>query len=164
MKERLWKLLALVVSWHPIARWIIQRSRRTPYRHLDGYMHRWWLFNAYEDGGGYVKQGWLRKRLPSIRVHKILREDRDQHMHDHPWDARTIILDGQYIERCQEDGLFKNMLRSPGCTRAIRFGEFHRIRWVQAEGVYTLFFTWKYMGTWGFNVDGVKVPYREYLK
>lgn len=157
MKDRLWKLLAIIVSWPPIARWIIQRARRTPYRHLDGYMHRWWLFNPYEDGGCYKKKhAWL----PSIRVHHILREDRDQHMHDHPWDARTIILDGAYIEEMPDHMVG----RQPGDTRAIRFGEYHRIVGVTKGGVYTLFFTWKYMGTWGFNVDGVKIPYTEYLK
>jgi hypothetical protein len=30
-------------------------------------------------------------------------------------------------------------------------------------GATTLFITGKYRGTWGFLVDGVKVPWREYL-
>jgi hypothetical protein len=29
--------------------------------------------------------------------------------------------------------------------------------------VWTLFITWRYQGTWGFDVDGSKVPWREYL-
>lgn len=164
MREFFWRLLAEFLSMPRVSAWIIQRAQRTPYIHLDGYMMRWWLFNPYQkQNGDYVKQGWLMRRLPSIRVHHILRADTGQHMHDHPWDARTIILRGAYAESyLHRSGSF-TAFRSPGDTRAIRFGEYHRIDRVLDGGVYTLFFTWKYVGTWGFLVDGKKVPWREYL-
>lgn len=160
-----WKLIALILSNRFLSGVIIRRAKRTPYVHLDGYMNRWWLFNAYQDtAGNNLPQNWLMRRLPSVRVHHILREDMDRHMHDHPWDARTIILRGVYVEEylnARNETIVAS--RMNGDTRAIRFGEYHRIKYVGDGGVYTLFFTWKYVGTWGFLVNGHKVPYREYL-
>lgn len=152
----MWRILAAICAWPPIAQWLIKRAKRTPYSHItsadgaDLYMGRWWLFNAY-------RWDWL----PSIRVHHICRADQDPHLHDHPWDARTIILAGHYVEQ-REDGCWA--ARFQGDTAAIKHGEFHRIALVPTGGVWTLFFTWRYRGTWGFLVDGAKVPYREYLR
>lgn len=160
IKELLWKGAAWVVSRKPAADWLIARAQRTPYFDLENYMDRWWLFNRYSEIGS---QEVVEKRfswLPSIRVHHILREDRAEHLHDHPWDARTIILRGHYVETLANGAQY---LRRAGDTRPICFGEYHHINQVSDGGVYTLFFTWKYVGTWGFLVDGVKIPYKEYL-
>lgn len=166
----LWKLFAWIVSRAPVANWIIRRAQRTPYSHImsrDGklpYMNRWWLFNPYQKGPNEevlpARWGWL----PSIRVHQIVLADDDEHLHDHPWDARTIILRGGYVEekRPAPHIQFFNC-RMRGYTGPVRFNEFHRIDEVSPGGVYTLWFTWKYQGTWGFDVDGKKVPHREYL-
>lgn len=163
MREFLWRRLAAILSSPRVRRWIVLRAVRTPYRHLDGYMMRWWFFNSYENPDGtYPKRNWLMRRLPSIRVHQLLRGDNAYHMHDHPWDARTIILQGGYLEQCEDEELYE---RRAGDTRAIRFGEYHHIHDViDSVPTLTLFFTWKYMGTWGFSVDGQKVPWREYLE
>lgn len=164
LTDYLWRAVALLCSL--LAGPIIARAKRTPYVHLAGYMKRWWLFNAYQASDEkYIRQGWLMSRLPSVRVHCILRPDTDDHLHDHPWEARTIILRGAYWEELEGgDGEW----RQPGDTKRVRYGEFHRIGWVEPrdedEGVYTLFFTWGYIGTWGFKVNGVKVPWRDYLK
>ena len=53
--------------------------------------------------------------------------------------------------------------RTRGYTGAVKFNQFHRIAEVSPGGVFTLWFTWKYQGTWGFDVDGKKVPYKTYL-
>jgi len=163
----IWKIVAFIVSRRAIADWLIRRAMRTPYFHLEGYMRRWWLFNPY--GGG--SQGEAdhaddnarhRRRwawLPSIRVHHILREDLAAHPHDHPWDARTIILRGWYIER--QAGVAPRVRRR-GDTGAINYGDYHHIERVSSGGVWTLFITWAYRGSWGFLVDGKKVPWREY--
>lgn len=156
----MWRFIAKIIARPAVAGWLIQRAMRTPYVHLPDYMDRFWLFNPYEDADGRRDiQGWLGRRLPSIRLHHILREDLADHLHDHPWDARTIILSGWYRE-WTEEGVY---LRRPGDTRRILFGEYHHISEVSPGGVWTLFITWKYRGTWGFKVDGVKIPYREYL-
>lgn len=169
-----WRIFAWIVSRRPICHYIIRRAMRTPYSHLPGYMNRYWLFNNYE-APRYIR--WL----PSARVHQILRADRDRHKHDHPWDARTIILNGWYDEErvvnvsehfgdSDGQGGFEvvheveceHNRREPGDTVAINFGQYHSISAVSEGGVWTLFITFGYRGTWGFLVDGVKVPWREY--
>ncbi len=184
--ELLWKLFAKIVALPPIANNLIKRAQRTPYFHLTGYMDRWWLFNPYgnslgeDDASRHQPKypGW-----PSIRVHHILREDLARDMHDHPWDARTIILKGWYDEErlepvvrmesvpfgCGEGVVYTRdevvtHMRMPGDTATINHEDYHNIKAVSKGGVWTLFFTWEYKGTWGFLVDGKKVPWREYEK
>ena len=159
-----WPVLAWVLSRRPVARRLVGRAMRTPYQHItsadgsDVYMLRWWLFNPYHDTPGLRRFAWCPF---SIRLHHIRRADQDRDMHDHPWNARTVILRGYYIET-RENGLA--VKRSQGDTATLRFGEFHRIDYVPPGGVATLFITWRYQGTWGFKVDGRKVPYRDYLE
>lgn len=154
-----YKLLAKILAIPFIVDWLLNRAQRSPYEHImsaDGsevYMARWWLFNPYPGPGNYkVKHPWL----PSIRVHLIRREDRDRHLHDHPWNARTFILWGYYAEHI--DGLPGLHIRKRGDTVAIPYNRFHRIVSVSEGGVLTLFVTWKYRHKWGF-----KIPHAEYL-
>lgn len=163
----IWNAIAWLVSREPIAEWLIQRAQRTPYFHIDGYMNRYWLFNGYRrglDSRMHKTFEWL----PSVRVHHILRKDNDPVPHDHPWNARTIILKGTYDEVRKPmdfpDGAGQWFRREVGDTATLKFNEFHTVTRVPVEGVWTLFLTWKYQGGWGFWVDGKKVPYREYLE
>ncbi len=178
LSDALWKAFAYTVSREPIANYLIRRSQRTPYFHLVGYMNRWWLFNGYGNDPSTPEKSRHGKPiswLPSVRVHHILREDYARDMHDHPWDARTIILKGDYDEeRYMPPDIYQNMYsdnpmghveyfnRTRGDTATLKFGEYHNITRVSKGGVFTLFFTWKYMGTWGFLVNGKKVPHKEY--
>jgi len=158
---------------------LVERAQRTPYTHItsfDGksvYMYRWWLFNQYDPKTKKLKWPWL---PVSIRIHRIMRPDNDRHLHDHPWNARTIILRGFYIEerinkawRPSTPNLpinppTQHTVRYAGSTSAIRYGEYHRIRHVPIGGAWTLFITFRYRGVWGFLVDGKKVPHYEYRK
>lgn len=158
-----WAWIAKIVS-HPTVRdWLILHAKCAPYSHIlspdgtEAYMMRYWLFNPYPASGEAKRfgMGWL----PSVRIHHILIKDQDRHHHDHPWNARTIVLQGGYTE--ERSGT--HFARAPGDTATLRFEEYHRINYVTVGGVYTMFITWKYCGTWGFNVDGVKVPWRDYL-
>lgn len=176
MKEFLWKALAWFVSREPVAGYLIERAKRTPYFDLPGYMERNWLFNGYHFDLKDEKSRHERriKWLPSVRIHHILRADTARHPHDHPWDARTIILKGGYDEqrmvgwKPSEAGTWvpdmQVIARCRGDTAALKYGEYHSIDRVSHGGVYTMFITWDYMGTWGFLVDGVKIPWREYEK
>lgn len=163
-----WKLIAFICSRPRVADWLIRRAQRTPYTHItsadgtDIYMGRWWLFNPYpiEYESGDKKH--RRPQFPiSIRIHHVCREDSDRHLHDHPWNARTIIIKGGYVE--QREGGEVIYLRPAGTTAQLRFGEYHRITHVQPGGAWTIFITGKYRGTWGFLVDDVKVQWRKYL-
>lgn len=152
-----WKLIAKIAARPAVRRYLVERAKRTPYFHLDGYMNRWWLFNptpAMNNGKGRRFE-WL----PSIRVHHILRADNDRHPHNHPWDARTIILAGFYVEK-RDEGVYA---RLPGDTAVIEADTFHRILSVSDGGVWTLFISWKWQHVWGFRTADGFVPWRKYL-
>lgn len=163
-------LTARFLARPAVSKWLIKRAKRTPYFHitssdgLDVYMERYWLFNPYppkNDGAGRRWGDWV----PSVRLHCIMREDQDRDQHDHPWNARTFILRGWYDEVRQGEVIWEDRLirRSAGDTARLCFGEYHRITEVSEGGVWTLFITGRKRGTWGFLVNGRKVPWREYL-
>lgn len=180
----IWNLIAKLITRPAVANWLIERAKRTPYQHItsaDGqhvYMGRWWLFNAYPGAYGDHPQPRHIHWLPSVRIHHICRADQDRDLHDHPWNARTIVLRGWYTEErpfeqltdyqaIQADGgtqegraLFH---RRSGYTGRLLFGQYHRISEVSQGGVWTLFITGRKRGTWGFMVKGKKVPWRTYL-
>lgn len=187
MREALWTLVAFVVSLRPVSDLLYRTAQRQPYAPImspDGttlYMWRGWLFNPYRKGpdNRTIPSRW--QWLPSIRVHIIMREDIDRHLHDHPWNARTIVLRGWYVEeRLSDDrpqvpsngangtidGFVKQSktfhIRDKGYTGRLLYGQFHRITKVKPGGVMTLFFTWPYRGEWGFLVDGRKVLFKDY--
>lgn len=179
MKNALLDLLARNLARPSVVDWLINKAMQTPYSDIvkdgDVYMRRYWLFNAYPNTGasGSDRKPW---RFPlSIRLHQILLPDQDRELHDHPWNARTFILRGSYqeIRPCfgadllskygipEPDGAI--IVRQSGTTAALKFGEYHRIISISRGGVWTLFVTGKYRGTWGFRVNGEKVQWREYL-
>lgn len=186
--NRLWKAIAWLVSRPWIATALIRFSQLRPFSEIRNqagvlYMSRWWVFNPYPTSS----QNRRRWNLPiSIRVHHIVRPDDDRAMHDHPWNARTIILRGWYTEkrpsdlsktqlsaetqdlinRCSAQGhyeLAEYFTRRPGDTATLRVGEYHTITDVSEGGVYTLFISGKWRADWGFMVNGVKVWWRTYL-
>lgn len=159
-----WRVVAWTVTRPIVRQWLMARAVLRPYTHIpsrvnedDIYMFRYWLFNPYPESGAKKRWGW--NWLPSIRLHWIMRPDEDRDLHDHPWNARTIILSGWYRET--REGYW--MLRQQGDTATLNFGEFHRIDEIAEFGVLTLFITWRYQGTWGFKVAGKKIPWRVYL-
>lgn len=192
-----WSVLAWLATRKPVTVWLMRRAFRTPYSHItsadgtDVYMRRFWLFNPYvsEDGArasgsdAAPRRSWWREMLPSVRLHHIMLADQDRHLHDHPWNARTIILKGWYEEEryFNETPLGEvrrqlkaqgghvaaggrvQQVRIAGYTGRLLYGQYHRITAVPRDGVWTLFITWRKRGGWGFDVDGVKVPWREYL-
>jgi hypothetical protein len=171
MKNLFWKIIAFIVSRPIIVDWLIDQAMKTPYSHIQSrylegiYMFRYWLLNAYTKISKNKTIQKLRSRLSSVRLHKIMLPDSDSHLHDHPWNARTIILRGMYIEeRMMPDGTIQQFTRRAGDTATLKFGEYHRIVLIPKEGVWTMFISQKYQGTWGFLVDGIKVPHREYNK
>lgn len=163
MSNFLWDAVAWILARPFIAAWLIARAQRTPYTHItnteDGslYMGRWWLFNPYDSERHETRWSWC---PISVRVHHIVRPDRDRHLHDHPWNFRTVVLRGHYVEERENRCYF---VRGAGTTASLQFGSFHRIAQVSPGGVWTLFITGRYRGTWGFKVQAQKVPYRDYL-
>lgn len=191
MSEILWRLAARVLSKPSVVKFLIKRALPNPYHHLaspDGqelYMARYWLLNPYDRATQKVKHRWLPW---SVRLHFIYREDQDRDLHDHPWNARTIILQGGYEEQRlipmsdpAAQQLLDNLLsvgtpvnpdkvqateyvtRMAGSTAPLKHGEYHRIHAIHGSYALTLFITGKYRGPWGFLVDGVKIPWRTYV-
>lgn len=168
MKNILWRIVAKVISIPYVSEWLIRQAKKTPYSPIvkddDVYMERFWLFNPYDSIDGQ-QMGSRHKWFPwNIRIHWIRLPDQDRHLHDHPWNARTFILKGGYEEvRLDERGYQHWNFRKPGDTARLGFGEFHRITRVTDGGIWTLFISGPYQGTWGFLVDGIKVQWRTYL-
>jgi hypothetical protein len=149
MNERLWSLIAWMVTRPAIRAWLIRQAQKRPYLHIGDYMHRWWLVPPS-------------RFLPfAIRIHHIKREDADPFLHDHPFDWRTIILDGWYREE-NVFGVFKT--RCEGDTRAASAETLHRIDEVSEGGVWTLFIIGRRRNEWGFMVGDPsrKVHWRQY--
>jgi hypothetical protein len=169
----MWNLIAKLAAKPAVAGWLIRRALKTPYRHIakggDVYMERFWLFNPYPFEKVEGLRHWA-EWLPSMRIHWIRRPDQDRHMHSHPWDCRTIILRGAYTEKRlvayslpEYVEMTTQITRGPGDTATLDIKDYHSIETISVGGVWTLFITWKYQGTWGFLVNGKKVPYKEYL-
>ena len=172
IRELAWRAVARIVTIPAVTDWLIRRAERTPYTPITGpdgsvYMWRGWLANPYpaqNDGAGR-KWG---DGLPSVRIHHIRRPDADRHRHSHPWiAARTIILRGWYLEELDPARYGRShcmfRCREAGDTGLLRHDDFHRIDRVSPGGVWTLFITYRKAGTWHFDVDGQKVPWRKYL-
>lgn len=166
-----WKMIARLASMPCVADYLIRRAQKTPYQHIYHgdhlYMGRWWLFNPYPWPEENRKNAnWF---PISVRIHHICEPDTARDLHDHPWNARTIILKGGYTEHRLEavmpngDALCKVYDRKPGDTAQIKFGEYHNIVALAEGGAWTLFISGKYRGTWGFLVKGVKVQWRKYM-
>jgi len=173
MIERLfWRPLGRFLARPAVADRLIAYAMRTPYFHLPSnddpsYMARYWVFNPYDRETNVPR--WAPFIPFSIRVHHIKRADSERHFHDHPWNARTIILRGSYWE--ERPISFRNgwpgtwgTERLRGDTARLGFEQYHRIAEVSDGGAWTLFISWRWRGVWGFLVDGRKVPHREYLK
>lgn len=144
-----------VFRW--IADRIIARAMRTPYRHLPGYMERYWL----------LPYG----RLPiAARVHHILRSDSDRVFHDHPWPYLTIILRGGYTETTpvyDESGIYngtRSRWHGAGSILFRRAQSWHRLEVPEGVTTWTLFITGPKRQKWGFlREPDAKVYWRHYL-
>lgn len=148
------------------------RERVKPITLFDGVtiFEEQWVARVVTDGTGPVAfrerpLAWLLQRLDiAVRVHDILRSDTGRNPHDHPWPYLTIILKGGYYElRYDAAGNhLSTKWHGPGSVLFRRANSWHRLVLPEGETATTLFITGKKAQTWGFNVNGVKVPYWEY--
>ena len=128
----------------------------------------------------------------SIRLHNSVLPDQDRNLHDHPFNFRSIVIDGGYSEVAllrdmtdaqvmaaygthalpdmtpdQDTVTFmaaKHYVHT-GATYAAMAQRWHRIDQVYgATGAWSIFIMGRRRQTWGFLVKGEKVPWREYLR
>ena len=100
----------------------------------------------------------LKTRWGSIWLHAIYKADQDKHLHNHPWDFKSIVLKGSYIEQTS----LGNKRQYPGKIN-VRNGEgYHKILEMISPVVYTLFFVSKPKRQWGYRVAGEFVDHETY--
>lgn len=117
------------------------------------YMHRWYVIP--------------RNRWFNIYLHKIMHDDDDRALHDHPWFSVSFLLKGRLREiyRSQHPYLdiVQNLVRYPRrfvpVFRPARFA--HRLEVV--EPAWTLFITGPKIRTWGFWCPERWVPWRDFV-
>jgi hypothetical protein len=163
LSDCMWRLAARLLSHPHVTAWLIRHCASRPYYHLDGYMDRWWLTPRFlltrDQYGNLFPYDWL-PMIFKVRLHHIKRPDQDRHKHDHPADNRSIILRGMYEE---QDVMNVGHIRRAGDTVFRRAECFHRISYVPADGVWTLWWRGDTVNEWGFLVDGRKIGWRTYL-
>ena len=144
-----------------------------PYSHLyhaDGslYMERFIVRQRRDEQGGH------------IRLHHIVTEDRDVHMHDHPFSFYSLVLTGGYLEARPVDrgpcftwhssflggkGLwiedFRITQRYPWSFEKRHACDRHRILHVELD-TWTLVFAGPLRQWWGFYTPKGKIHHRDY--
>lgn len=91
----------------------------------------------------------------TIFLHHLLRSDPDRGVHDHPYDAMSIILAGRYHEeRMNGVGVFgytsKFLVRSACQFYILRKTDFHRVHLIAKRTAWTLFIVGPHEKMWGF--------------
>lgn len=104
----------------------------------DDYLHRWYVIP--------------RNKILNIYLHRFLRSDQDEQLHDHPWLFNaSVMLDGEYVEETVANGgVHHKVLRKAGQWK-LRFGPApHRVE-LPSGDCWTLFVTGPVYRTWGFH-------------
>lgn len=120
-------------------------------------------------GDDYLRRWWVIPRNPFLNVylHEIRKSDDDRAGHDHPWDNRTLVIEGGYDE-IRYDPLFPwrevaRVSRAAGDCVDRRATDTHRL--IVPEGGYavTLFVTGPKVRDWGFWCpEGRFVPWQDF--
>lgn len=155
-----WRFIAWLVIKEPVFRFLQWWGAKHPYKHVvhkgNIYMNRWWIVPRF-------------RNLPSIRLHHIRQADIARDMHSHPFNFKTIILRGWYIQQIPDIGWPKKRHRirimtcDEGQVHSCHYKHFHRITHVSPDGCWTLFISWGgKRHDWGFMTDKGYVQARDY--
>jgi len=116
----------------------------------DPYLLRFYL----------VKREWVLGVFTAV-LHRFMRSDSPEDgLHDHPFDFVSIILSGGYTEHSESGKKWYG----PGSVLFRRAGRLHRIELVGNEPVWTLVIFGPRRRSWGFKVDGVWYPWKQWIK
>jgi hypothetical protein len=97
----------------------------------DPYLERWWIIPRNEWQNTYL--------------HRMLRDDEDRALHDHPWENTSFVIEGGYREITPE-GVF---IRKPGDVITRPATALHRLELIDGPSV-SLFMTGPKVREWGF--------------
>nr|WP_296429702.1 hypothetical protein [Roseovarius sp. BRH_c41] len=111
----------------------------------DPYMLRWWLIP--------------RNEAFNVYYHRILHDDDDRALHDHPWPSFSVMMTGAIREITPEGPriLLKGdcVYRGPDMV--------HRLELVRGEPAETLFITGPRIREWGFHCPKGWVHWQEFV-
>lgn len=116
----------------------------------DPYMLRWW---------------WIpRNRFFNVYLHKILHDDEDRALHDHPWASLSYMIEGELVEhykRCPGEHIVRLVKAGQWVYRSPRFA--HRLV-LLGESTITIFMTGPVVRAWGFHCPKGWVPWRDFVE
>lgn len=108
------------------------------------YMLRWWII---------PRNQWF-----NIYLHKIIRDDDDRALHDHPWISVSVVLKGVVREVLNKG---TRIFRSKSIIfRSSRMA--HRLEVVKGP-CWTLFFTGPTVREWGFHCPKGWVSWKQFV-
>lgn len=100
-----------------------------------------------------------RNPFNNVYLHRFMRSDDDRALHDHPWNNRSWVLDGEYLEHLQDGSV---VTRKPGDVIERTAIEAHRVE-LSAGPAVTLFFTGPIIRSWGFYCPKGWVHWRDFV-
>lgn len=95
----------------------------------------------------------------NIYLHKVLRDDDDRALHDHPWASLSVVLSGRY-EEVTPRGV-RRFNAGSIIYRGSRYS--HRLQLPHGEPCWTLFITGPRLREWGFHCPQGWVPWHEFV-
>jgi hypothetical protein len=111
---------------------------------VNPYLERWWIIPRNEQQNVYL--------------HRILRNDDDRALHDHPWENASYVIAGSYRE-ITPDGTF---IRNPGDFVQRPATALHRLELIDGEPCISLFTTGPKLREWGFDCPKGWVNWRDF--
>lgn len=116
----------------------------------------------------------------NLFIHKIMRSDSDNHLHNHPWKWATFLIKGSYIEILPDNDFFVNhkkeeldiwgdipftykRKRKWLTFRRNHAKDYHQLKLINDKPVWTIFWHGKRHQDWSFYVEGQPVQWKEYL-
>lgn len=119
------------------------------------YMFRWYIIP--------------RNRFFNVYLHKIVRDDDDRALHDHPWASLSLVLSGRYCEithshspaggeRAERRRVYG---RGSIIYRSATYS--HRLEVINQQPCWTLFLTGRKVREWGFFCRAGWKPWHEFV-
>lgn len=139
---------------------LVENAKKNPYFNLEGYMERDWAV-PFDDNAAL-----------NARIHKILRSDKDWHMHDHPFASISIVLEGGYWESMPaeqgqppelDEEEFTIMWRGVGSVVRRAAHHRHKLTLPSGKTATSLFIMGPWEKDWGFYKPEGFVYWRDYL-
>ena len=100
-----------------------------------------------------------RNPFANVYLHRFLRSDDERACHNHPWDNKSWILSGEYLERFRDGS---SITRHEGDIIERPASDAHMVELVSGP-VVTLFFTGPIIQSWGFFCGDRFVRWRDFV-